>query len=60
MDTCIVCQTHPVNPAISKNHCSRICWNLSLRIDLQFTPADAMKRIALAKHEQMKEHTNAR
>lgn len=52
---CIVCQTNPVNPAIGKSYCSRLCWNLSLREDYKFLTLDAIKNIALDCHEQMKE-----
>jgi hypothetical protein len=58
-DICSICRTHPVNPMISKNHCSRICWILSLREDLKYLSEDSIKRIALNRLNQIKEETKS-
>jgi hypothetical protein len=57
---CIVCQTNPVNPAIGKSYCSRLCWGLSLREDYKYLTAEAIKRIALARLGQLQEQSNER
>ncbi len=52
-DICIVCQTNPVNLAIGKSYCSRLCWGLSLREDYKYLTPEAVKRIALGRLEQL-------
>lgn len=53
-DKCITCQTNEPNPMISPNFCSRICQNIWLRTDFEWSSRKSIKKIALEELEYIK------
>lgn len=45
---CICCQTHHI-AEWSKSFCSRTCEHIWMRTDLQYTPIEGLRKIALAR-----------